>query len=76
MAAWDWENGPLPEIRAYRIVDAMGETIPDCVFVETECGLCVRLLRDAEGAFLIDDETGGIRRRTETRPAPIQLVPV
>ena len=75
MAAYDWENGPLPDLPAYKVVDAMGTVLHDLVFMETESGFTVRLQRGADGNFLINPDTFGIVRVHETRPAPIRLVP-
>jgi hypothetical protein len=75
MAAYDWKNGPMPELPCYKVVDAMGQVIMHPEFVETECGLVVRLMTDADGNFIVDKDTQEIRRKTETRPAPIRLVP-
>lgn len=71
--AYGKDAPPVPY--ACRVVDAMGAEIPHCVFVNTECGLVVRLVTDERGNFLVD-ENQEIRRKVETRPAPIELVPV
>jgi hypothetical protein len=74
MAAYDWENGPIPELPCYRVYDAMGEVVMHPIFIETECGLVVRLMTDEHGNFLVEADNMSIRRKTETRPAPLRLV--
>lgn len=72
--AYGRDGPPFPF--ACRLVDAMGEEIPRAVFVETETGLVVWLKVDEHGDYEVDRETQCIRTKTETRPAPIRLVPV
>ena len=72
MAAYDAHEGPHPPYGA-RFIDAMGVDITaDLIFVETECGLCVRYVRDADGSILFRED--GAVTKSETRPAPIQVV--
>lgn len=71
MAAFDRIHGPWP-INLKRLVDAMGQGIPDAIFVETECGLVVQVIRDEYGDILVD-ERGDVRTKSSTRPAPITL---
>lgn len=65
----------LPPEFPCRVVDGNGSDIEGCVRIDTDSGLCERVVRDALGRLVFDETEGEAQTVWENRPLPITFIP-